>query len=232
MNRQEIPLFGKIFQKKTIQNEVTTLIEIAEIDPLLEIEKQRVSEIVSQSLSKIDYFDDATTVSKINFGDTFDNKKGAGLCQELSYFYCLFDPNYKLVRGIIDFSGTEGNKPDYDYHYWCENDNFTVDITGINPVVAKNQFYKENGVKPDSIIRYSSSEATENLLTKDSNWTRFINLVEKIDTKESVKQCFTTLCDNISSLENFSIYFDYGIVEITIKLEKQEKQVFSWKKQS
>lgn len=228
MNRQEIPLFGKIFQKKTIQNEVLTPKEIVEINPLLEAEKQKVAQVVSQSLSKIDFFNDATDVRKINFGDTFDNRKGSGLCEELSYFYCLFDPSYKVVRGIIDFSGTEGNNPKYDYHYWCENDNFTIDLTDNNPVVAKDQFYKKNGVKTDSIIKYSSSEATENLLTKDNDWISLINSVEKTDGKEYIKQCFSNLCDNVSSLENFYIHYDFGIVEITSKLEDQEKQIFSW----
>jgi len=58
MNRQEIPIIGQFFTKRS------TLVELSK-DNLLYIEKQRISNIVDKSLIKIDYFNDGYMLEKL-----------------------------------------------------------------------------------------------------------------------------------------------------------------------
>jgi len=66
-----------------------------------------------------------------------NNKKGVGECYILSYFYCLFDDNYKLTQGICNICDVKHNKNLNVNHCWCEKDDLVYDPSWGNEIMTK-----------------------------------------------------------------------------------------------
>lgn len=187
-----------------------------------ETERQRVHKVVDKYFTKVDFFDNCYMVDKTNLINLAINQRinRVGECFILSYFYGIFDQDYQIVHGVKEGGGN---------HSWCEKGNIFYDPSDNHRVGNKKLIYKQDNIDLNSIVRYSVGEATENIAKygRFGFWSDGKSREVKPEKQACLRNCFGTLQENYSRLENFLWWRDEsGLLKFELKLQGEEKQVF------
>jgi hypothetical protein len=204
MNRQEIPFLGQVFKERIINNSLKT-------------EKQRIPKIMDECFPKVEISSIFEPTLNLNEVIAYQGEKGIRDCFKLSYFYCLFDRDYKIAQGIShNFR-----------HAWCEKGDIVYDPS-IEIIMKKKQFYKEAVIDLKSVNYYSSEEATKKTI-KHGVFNYTLNSDKELSNEGQsfLGNCFLSLYNNISRLEKFHWYInEMNEWKFALKFKGEETQIF------